>query len=431
MSVTDTLGGLVEQAVSLPWPAYAAAGVLAGLAVLALLAGAVTRRTNLERRGEAAARWLTRLIGGSGVAVASYGVVMFLRDAGLPWLLAVLGSVLIEGSIARFALEVYRAVRHREDAAVARRYVWLAVVASAAANVTHSPAGGPVGSALFATFPILGAAVIEFDAAVLRRRGSGSTAAAHGRASSLTRLVSAAVARLWAFVAAWLGVDVDARDTDVERVMRIRKAGRLMYALRVAANKDGRFAAWRARRLEARAQRARATAGIPADVDAHRAVLAHMRMLAATRAEALGEAAYEPWSPVPVLDCRQDAGQDQRQDGRQDDTHAARSLRPPVSGPVTSGDDRTGCRTTGSGPSSSRRTNGDRKNRTRPRTNTLDVSDLMEDGQAVYLDLHRAGEPLNRDRFLRAMREAGNPVSTDRATALWRELRNGHAPARD
>lgn len=165
MSVTDTLGGLVEQAVNLPLPAYAAAGTLAGLATLALLARAVTRRhnpdTNTEGRGEAAARWLTRLIGGSGVAVASYGVVMFLRDAGLPWPLAVLGSVLIEGSIARFAMEVYRAVRSREDAAVARRYVWLAVVASAAANVTHAPASGPVGSALFATFPILGAAVIE------------------------------------------------------------------------------------------------------------------------------------------------------------------------------------------------------------------------------------------------------------------------------
>lgn len=424
-----TLETIITAARDTPWPPlYAAAAVAAAALTLT-----ITRSTRTTSTG-VAARWLTRLLGGAGIAVASYGVVMFLRDAGLPWLLAILGSVLIEGSIARFALEVYRATRAGEDASTARRYVRLAVAASAAANVLHAPTGSLLGALLFATFPLFGAAVVEFDANVLARQRSGPSGQA-GRAASFTRLASAAVARLWAYLAAALGLDVDARDTDVERGMRIRKAGRLMYALQVADARGGWFAERRARRLEVRAQRARAAAGVPQDVAAHRAVLAHMRMLAATRAEARDLAPFEPWTPALAGPGGADAAPDGSADGQRASTRTGRrtgrvsSARTGEAADrrVTSTDMRTDQRTnTRTNTRTSGRTDRRPKRRTGP-----DVTDLIPLGQTVYRELHEADEPLTRDRFTSAVRERGHSISGDRASALWRAVSNGHAPALD
>lgn len=454
--IEDVLQQAAGAVGAVPWPAYAAVG--GGLAVLLVATGLAFRATS-RSRGEAAARWSTRLIGGSGIAVASFGVVMFLRDAGLPWPLAILGSVLVEGGIARFAMEVYRATRAGEDATVARRMVWLAVAVSAVANVTHAPVGSTVGSWVFAAFPLFGAMVVEFDASVIARSRRTRQGGPPPRGPALSRLAAAAWTRLWATVAARLGLDVDASDTDVERSLRAQKAGRLLYALRMADRGTGWLSRARVAWLHRRVRAAYDAANIPADAAMHRMVLRTMRTHASLLDEARDEAPYEPWTLVPYA-YGPGAGPAY---GNPFEPLGARDSRTHMSGPavreVTSGaqrtDPRTDPRTAGARDADDTEPRTPVKGRTterayasrggfRTRTNrptadrtsgvrTPDVTELVPYGQQVYAELLAGGQRVTRDRLAAEIRSRGHTLGAARASALWAELNNGHAqhPASD
>lgn len=287
--VLETLHGLPVAATAVP----------AGVLLSALVVSAAVRVYRLrgfspEQRARQARDWFAArgsfVIGGAPIAVASIGVMTWMTSLGLPVWLAVLGSVSIEGLILYFKVEEYRAIHDKRSPALARSLSWLFVGISAWANLTH-PLGapGPAGALVFGAFPVAGGVVLEFKAWTTKRETRGGD-----RAGTATRLARAMWHRAWSMLAARLGVDVHATGTQVERELRIAKAGRLMFALQTA---DASGADRRARRLERRAQRAREQAGIPADAQAHLAVLRHMRMLAATRSEARDAAPFEPFTP--------------------------------------------------------------------------------------------------------------------------------------
>lgn len=413
--MTETIEALTRAVGETPWP-------LLGAASAAIVVSLCVRTVRRCREAHAAQvfAWisarLTFIVGGAGVAVASYGVVMFLRSVGLPWLVAILGSVLIEGGILTLTVKMYEAIGARRSHSATRNLAWLFVAASAWANITHPPGGtNHTGALVFGAFPVLGAVLIEFHAWTTGRRTAQRS---DSEERVLPRLLRACWCRLWAAAAARLGVDIHARDTDVERWLRARKAARQLHRLQQADQGSSALARWQASRLEVRARRALMTANAPADTEMHRQVLRTRRMSGAVRDMARDRAPSEPWDPAPPRLARQ-------HEPGPPSAAAQQRGRTKRSRPAATGQD-TGPRqeATQPRPSSSRRTNRKTRNRTSP-----DVSDLIEAGQAIYLNLRRSGQPLNRDRFLKAMREAGHALSTDRATALWRELNNGRAPA--
>lgn len=122
-------------------------------------------------------------------------------------------------------------------------------------------------------------------------------------------------------------------------------------------------------------------------------------------------------------DSRSDGDHDRRlsrRDVRSDRTAGAAVENTPQSHRGTRSGSRSPQRSTGRAAGRSRRSAG----RAEP-----DVSDLIDLGQQVYRDLWESGETVTRDRLRTAIRERGHAISTDRAGALLRRLRNGHAPA--
>lgn len=434
----------LDAARNAPLPAQIAAGILA-LAVLALAYLVVARLVRAGYRvltaGLAQAKkaddpatavlgWINRYIfftiGGIAFLSSGYGVFHALTgQANAPTLVGVFVTICFDGLAVAFVANLYYQARTGGNRTPPRLASWLMGSVSAAVNFTH-----PIGGVEFlGLLPLVGLLAIEWQAGWEWRQ------ARRNQQDMSRSLLAAFYARQRANLAAWLGVDTGARDTDTEQTLKVRKAGRLLYALQVAdapfQDKDakpGRFARWRVSRLEVRARKAQADAGVDLDPATDRAVLRHMRMLAGTRIKARDNPpAYEPY--VADLTAAYEPAYANGPDSRTADTH--------VRG-MTSDDERTQSRTNprtgGVRESGNRRTQPRTNRRTQSRTDgvrTPDVSDLIETGQVVYADLHADGVHLTRDRLAGEMRTRGYPVGQARAAQLWRELNNGHAPALD
>lgn len=314
-----------QAAGALPWPLFIAGSVTAAAVVAATGFVTVKRTARVAHRvatagldrartvdhATGALTWgskrLTMVIGGAGIAVASYGVVMFLRAVGLPWPLAVLGSAVIEGGILVLKLEGYRAIHAKGDHTPARNLAWLFVAASAWANFTHPPQGADrTGALIFGLFPILGAALIEFNAWTLRRdlrrqavRGDSAEPSRPGP----VRIAAALWHRGWAAASVRLGIRVDATDEDSDRALRAQRAARALYRLRLTAQREaiagGRRKRRLARRLERerhRAQRALDLANVGTDRRQATTVASRVRAMVTAPELALGD-----WSDVRVV----------------------------------------------------------------------------------------------------------------------------------
>lgn len=314
-----------QAAGALPWPLFIAGGLTAAAVVAATgfltakctarvahrLATAGLDRARAADHATGALAWgskrLTVVIGGAGIAVASYGVVMFLRGVGLPWPLAVLGSAVIEGGILVLKLEGYRAIHAKGDHTPARNLAWLFIAASAWANFTHPPQGAErTGALIFGLFPILGAALIEFNAWTLRR--DLRRRAVRGDAGELprpgpVRMAAALWHRGWATASVRLGIQVEASDEHTDRALRAQRAARALYRLRLTAQREavagGRRKRRLARRIEHdrhRAQRALDLANVGTDRDQATRVAARVRAMVTAPDLALGD-----WSDVRVV----------------------------------------------------------------------------------------------------------------------------------
>lgn len=257
--------GLVRTVGSTPWPLIALCAAAAGLALVVAF--------RFGRRAVRSARRMTLVrvravavlaVGTAGMLAAAYGTVRALYAMGQPLPLALATSAAIEGGAIAFAADLYIRARKSRPATRPRVASWAYALASAWANATHPPAHASwTGALLFGLVPLLGLYLIEYQAQAER------PAAQDGAAAWPVRVVRATWRRAWTALATWLGVDVNASDTDTERELAARRAARATYRLRLAQQANAATASGRtARRLRRRnrtAQAARERAGVATD----------------------------------------------------------------------------------------------------------------------------------------------------------------------
>lgn len=265
-----TYEGLARTVGAAPWPLIAAGVVVAVfLAVVAVRAGrrAVrsARRVTLPRVRAVA----VLAVGTAGMLAAAYGTVRALVAMGQPVPLALATSAAIEGGAVAFAADLYiQARKPKGDPGRPRVASWAYALASAWANATHPPAGASwTGSLIFGLVPLLGLYLIEYQAHSERSDRTG--AAGRRRSSWPARFAGAAWRRGWTALATWLGVDVDATDTETERELAVRRAARATYRLRLAKHANEAAPSRRTGRLVRRwtrkTQAAQERAGVTAD----------------------------------------------------------------------------------------------------------------------------------------------------------------------
>lgn len=261
----SVLTGLARTAGDAPWPLIAAAVVAAGLAlVVAVRAGrgavrSARRMTLVQVRARA-----VLVLGTAGMLTAAYGTVRALLAMGQPLPFALTTSAAIEGGAIALAADLYIRVREKRPAGRPRIASWAFALASAWANATNPPAHASwTGALLFGLVPLLGLYMFEYQAHAER------PAVKDGAAGWPVRVARATWRRAWTALATWLGVDVNATDTDTERELAARRAARATYRLRLAqlehaAKPSGRTER-RLRRRNRTAQAARERAGVATD----------------------------------------------------------------------------------------------------------------------------------------------------------------------
>ena len=257
--------GLLRTVGGAPWPILALCAVAAGLLLIVAV--------RLGRRAVRSARRMSLVrvravavlaVGTAGMLAAAYGTVRALYAMGQPLPLALATSAAIEGGAIAFAADLYIRARKSRPATRPRVASWAYALASAWANATHPPAHASwTGALLFGLVPLLGLYLIEYQAQAER------PAAHDGSAAWPVRVARASWRRVWTALATWLGVDVNASDTDTERELAARRAARATYRLRLtqqanAASPSGRTAR-RLRRRNRTAQAARERAGVATD----------------------------------------------------------------------------------------------------------------------------------------------------------------------
>ena len=261
----SVLTGLVRTVGDAPWPLIAAGVVTAGLVlVVAVRSGrrvvrSARRMTLMQVRAVA-----VLAVGTAGMLTAAYGTVRALYAMGQPLPFALMTSAAIEGGAIALAADLYIRVRKGRPAARPRIASWAFALASAWANATHPPAGASwTGALLFGLVPLLGLYLIEYQAHAER------PVVQDGTAGWPVRVAQATWRRAWTALATWLGVDVNASDTDTERELAARRAARATYRLRLAqqanAAKPSRRTERRLRRRNRMAQAARERAGVATD----------------------------------------------------------------------------------------------------------------------------------------------------------------------
>lgn len=411
---------VVHMITDLPWPVLAA-GATALLVLLVFTIRVARRTVTLARiRGGAA---LT--VGVAGMGVAACGTVGALTAWGQPWPLAMATSAAIEGGAVALAADLYLRARAGHAVTRARIASWAYAVASAAANAAHPPSGASgVGALIFGAVPLLGLYLIEYQAHATRTTTARTTAAWP------IRVARAAWRRAWTQAAAWLGADIDATDTAVERELAARRAAYATYQLRLTqlahAHKPTRRAARRLRKRTRAAQSARSRAGVAADPAQALLLAQHMRELVHGPEHATGD-----WSNVAAAAARVYGGLilTGGADGPYTFDGHTRTTPPDTTEADTS---------TPSAPARTRRTtitaapNADSRLRTdsRPAGRTdsrtdprADVDDLVPMAMRVLADLTTADGPLTRDRMAAEIRARGQSISAARAHALWQRVR--------
>lgn len=311
MTITNSI---TEAARGVPWPLLIAGGI-AALAVLALTTVAIVRAGRAAWRvataGLARAQsdedpltavlaWIKRYVffafGGGMILSASYGMIRLLVEQGAFVPVAVAFSLGVEGLMIGFTIDLYHRSRTGKTTTMAPRVAsWLFAGVSAYANSIHPIAGVH----LFALAPLIGLFAIEWQAGTERH-------ANHERGDSegfsLSNLFRRTWGRLWATVAVRINVDSGARDTDVERDLRARKAATRMRIMYEAP--EGR----RQRRAKARYRRARQAAGVDVDPDMYRLMLTMFRADINLTNEAEQAANSCPWPSTSGVDQAPPAG---------------------------------------------------------------------------------------------------------------------------
>lgn len=211
--------------------------------------------------------WYGRVVmtaGVLGLMAASYGVITFILDTGLPLPVALFGTGLLEGGVLAATADLYHKSRARGPVAKPRATAWVLATFSAWANLIHAPTGTAAGALVFAAFPLLGTWMIEYEVTNTKTR-------AGGRSGGIgpARVAAAAWRRGWTAAATGLGLDVHASDSDTERELAARRAARATYRLRLAQKtREKRSGLLTDRRVQARtraAQRARERAAVATD----------------------------------------------------------------------------------------------------------------------------------------------------------------------
>jgi len=257
--------GLARTVGGAPWPLIAAGAVAAGLLLILAVRSARRAVRSARRMTLVRVRAVAVLaVGTAGMLAAAYGTVRALYAMGQPLPLALATSAAIEGGAIAFAADLYIRARKSRPATRPRIASWAYALASAWANATHPPAHASwTGALLFGLVPLLGLYLIEYQAQAER------PAVQDGTAAWPVRVARAGWRRAWTALATWLGVDVNASDTDTERELAARRAARATYRLRLAqqenAAKPSARTARRLRRRNRTAQAARERAGVATD----------------------------------------------------------------------------------------------------------------------------------------------------------------------
>lgn len=257
--------GLVRTVGDTPWPLIAAGAAAAGLLlIVAVWSGrravrSVRRMTLVRVRAVA-----VLAVGTAGMLAAAYGTVRALYAMGQPLPLALATSAAIEGGAIYLAADLYIRTRKQRPATRPRIASWAYALASAWANATHPPTNTSwTGALIFGLVPLLGLYLIEYQAQAERPAVKDDTAAWP------VRVARASWRRAWTALATWLGVDVNASDTDTELELAARRAARATYRLRLAQQENAAKPSVRTeRRLRRRsrtAQAARERAGVATD----------------------------------------------------------------------------------------------------------------------------------------------------------------------
>lgn len=199
------------------------------------------------------------VVGSAGLLAAAYGTVRALHAMGQPLPLALATSAAIEGGAIYLAADLYIRAREGRPALRPRLASWGYALASAWANATHPPTPDTswTGALIFGLVPLLGLYLIEYQAHTDRARGHQEITAWP------LRVAAAAWRRGWTAAATWLGVDVNASDTDTERELAARRAARATYRLRLAQQAGD--SERKIRRLTRASQAARERAGVASD----------------------------------------------------------------------------------------------------------------------------------------------------------------------
>lgn len=403
----------VTNAVLAAVAALVASGVLYLLYRLLRAAGRATLRGARRFSLAHLRRSSVLAVGAAGMVAAAYGTVRALHDMGQPLPLALATSAAIEGGAIYLAADLYIRAREGKPALRPRLASWGYALASAWANATHPPTPGTSwsGALVFGLVPLLGLYLIEYQAHAERARTRQEITAWP------LRVAVAAWRRAWTAVATWLGVDVNASDTDTERELAARRAARATYRLRLAqqaGNSERKI-----RRLTRASQAARERAGVASDPRQALRLAVMMRELVHGPEHAAGD-----WSNVTASASRVYGGLLLAgPDGLLDLTGRSSEAKP---APVVSAEvvrpDRPVHRTAreleadrGPDRSPGPVNNGGGSERT--------TSAMEGLSPAVRSAIEDLGEDLSKRTLIKAVRSAGESISSDRAAEVVRTVK--------